>query len=119
MVVYRYLGRLAGNFNYRSPNSVKNAPLFYAKRFKGPQSFTRRRARGALSVWRGTGLPTYGDAARAGERDKGSGFPALESRCKEPVGGVLVLLLANWVVGIASRRRALRALPADFVHDSV
>jgi hypothetical protein len=37
----------------------------------------------------------------------------------DAVGGVLIMLLANWILGIVARRRALRTLPADFAHESV
>ena len=37
----------------------------------------------------------------------------------DAVGGVAVLLLANWITGVAARRRALRTLPVDFAHESV
>jgi hypothetical protein len=35
------------------------------------------------------------------------------------LGGVLVLLIAHWILSAYARRRAMRALPADFAHEAV
>lgn len=37
----------------------------------------------------------------------------------DAVGGVLVMLLANWILRVVARRRAQRPLPVDFAHESV
>lgn len=37
----------------------------------------------------------------------------------DAVGGVLVMLLASWILRVVARRRAQRPLPADFAHESV